>query len=50
MLARTIAISDQCRYLSNCALTPPLAQQQSTDNKLGLKLGWGGAGAQLFRT
>ena len=30
---------DPCQYLSNCALTPPLARQQSTDNKLGLMLG-----------
>ena len=32
---------DQCWYLSNWALTPPLTQQQSTDNKLGLMLGEG---------
>ena len=30
---------DQCQCLNNCAPTPPLTQQQSTDNKLGLMLG-----------
>ena len=42
---------DPCQYLSNCALTPPLARQQSTDNKLGLMLGQGRgwyAGAQIL--
>ena len=29
---------DQCQYLSGCAPTPPLTQQQSTDNKVGLML------------
>ena len=29
---------DQCQYLSSCAHTPPLTQQQSTDNKVGLML------------
>lgn len=32
---------DPCQYVSNCELTPPLTQQQSTDNKLGLMLGRG---------
>ena len=31
--------SDQGRYLSSCALVPPLIQQQSIDNKLELMLG-----------
>ena len=33
------------QYLSNCVSTPPhppLTHQQSTDNKLGLMMGWGG--------
>ena len=30
---------DQYQYLGNCPPTPPLTQQQSTDNKLGLMLG-----------
>ena len=30
---------DQSQYLSNYVLSPPLIQQQSTDNKLGLMLG-----------
>ena len=33
--------SNLCQYLSNCAPTPPLTQQQSTDNKQGLMLGQG---------
>ena len=32
---------DQYQYLSNCTSSPPLAQQQSTDNKLGLMWSWG---------
>ena len=34
-----IEISDQYQYLSNCPPTPPLTQQQSINNKLGLILG-----------
>ena len=30
---------DQHQYLGNCLPTPPLTQQQSIDNKLGLMLG-----------
>ena len=30
---------DQYQYLGNCPPTPPITQQQSTDNKLGLMLG-----------
>ena len=30
---------DQYQYLSNCPPTPPLTQQQSIDNELGLMLG-----------
>ena len=30
---------DKYQYLDNCPPTPPLTQQQSTDNKLGLMLG-----------
>ena len=30
---------DQYQYLSNCSPTPPLTQQQSIDDKLGLMLG-----------
>ena len=32
---------EQCQYLSNCTPTPPLTQQQSTDNKLGFNVGLG---------
>ena len=32
-------ILDQYPYLGNCPPTPPLTQQQSIDNKLGLMLG-----------
>ena len=32
-------ILDQYQYLGNCLPTPPLTQQQSIDNKLGLMLG-----------
>ena len=32
---------DQYQYLGNCPPTPPLTQQQSIDNKLGLMLGYG---------
>ena len=41
---------DQYQYLGNCPPTPPLTQQQSIDNKLGLKC-WvkGGVGGQLPR-
>ena len=31
--------SDQYQYLGNCPPTPPLTQQQSIDNNLGLMLG-----------
>ena len=30
---------DPYQYLGNCPPTPPLTQQQSNDNKLGLMLG-----------
>ena len=30
---------DQYQYLGNCPSTPPLTQQQSIGNKLGLMLG-----------
>ena len=30
---------DQYKYLGNCPPIPPLTQQQSIDNKLGLMLG-----------
>ena len=30
--------TDQYQYLGNCPPTPPLTQQQSIDNKLGLML------------
>ena len=30
---------DQYQYLGNCPPTPPLTQQQSIDNNLGLMLG-----------
>ena len=33
------SILDQYQYLGNCPPTPPLTQQQSIDNKLGLMLG-----------
>ena len=33
------SISNQYQYLGNCPPTPPLTQQQSIDNKLGLMLG-----------
>ena len=35
----SIDLLDQYQYLGNCPPTPPLAQQQSIDNKLGLMLG-----------
>ena len=34
-----VLLMDQYQYLGNCPPTPPLSQQQSTDNKLGLMLG-----------
>ena len=34
-----VNLLDQCQYLSNCAPTPPLVQQQSADNRLRLMLG-----------
>ena len=34
-------VSDQSQYFSNCALTHPLTQRQSTDSKVGLMLGKG---------
>ena len=34
-----LALSDQHQYLGNCPTTPPLIEQQSIDNKLGLMLG-----------
>ena len=37
-----ITLSDQYQYLENCPPNPPpLTQQQSIDNKLGVMLGWG---------
>ena len=36
---RRIGGSDQYQYLGNCPPAPPLTQQQSIDNKLGLMLG-----------
>ena len=44
-----ILLTDQCQYLSICAPTPPLPQQQSTDKKLGLCLVRRGVNVQLFR-
>ena len=35
----SLVFLDQYRYLGNCPPTPPLTQQQSIDNKLGLMLG-----------
>ena len=32
-----VVIFDQYQYLGNCPSTPPLTQQQSIDNNLGLK-------------
>ena len=32
-------VEDQCQYLCNYAPTPPMTQQRSTDNMLGLMLG-----------
>ena len=40
---------DPCQYVSNCELAPPLTQQQSTDNKLGLMLGRGRGTCALAR-
>ena len=40
---------DQYQYLGNYPPTPPLTQQQSIDNRLGLMLGRGGVGGQLAR-
>ena len=34
-----IDIGDRYQYLGNCPPTPPLTQQQSIDNKIGLMLG-----------
>ena len=34
-----LALVDQYQYLGNFPPTPPLTQQQSVDNKLGLMLG-----------
>ena len=34
-----VLLMDQYQYLGNCPPTPPLSQQQSTDNKLGVMLG-----------
>lgn len=45
-LKRIIFTSDQCQYLINCAPTPPLTQQPSTDNKCGLMVK-GGVGVQF---
>ena len=39
MYVLTQGTLDQYQYLGNCPLTPPLTQQQSIDNKLGLMLG-----------
>ena len=33
-----VNISDQYQYLDNCPPTPPLTQQQSIDDKLGLMI------------
>ena len=38
---------DQFQCLRNCTPIPPLAQQQSTDNKLGLMLGEGWVSMQF---
>ena len=40
---------DPFQYESNRELTPPLTQQQSTDNKLGLMLGRGRGTCALAR-
>ena len=37
----SILLRDQYQYLGNSPPTPPLTQQQSIDNNLGLMLGWG---------
>ena len=37
----TLNLLDRCQHLSKCASTPPLIQQQSSDNYLGLNLGKG---------
>ena len=37
--AVSVASRDQYQYLGNYPPTPPLTQQQSIDNKLGLMLG-----------
>ena len=34
-----LLVLDQYQYLGNCPPTPPLTQQQSIDDKLGLMLG-----------
>ena len=39
LIDKTKLFWDQYQYLGNCPPTPPLTQQQSTDNKLGLMLG-----------
>ena len=41
VIMNNIVKRDQFQYVSNSTLTPPLAQQQSTDNKVRLKLGLG---------
>ena len=48
-LRKPSTITDQCQYLSICAPTPPLPQQQSTDKKLGLCLVRRGVDVQLLR-
>ena len=36
---QVVKFTDQHQYLGNCPPTPPLTQQQSIDNNLGLMLG-----------
>ena len=39
MFTKSQRVEDQYQYLGNCPPTPPLTQQQSIDNMLGLMLG-----------
>ena len=48
-LSKTLYSHSASQYLSNCAPTPPLYQQQLIDCKIGLMLGRGGVGAQLLQ-
>ena len=41
VIMNNIVKRDQFQYVSDSTLTPPLAQQQSTDNKVRLMLGKG---------